>query len=209
MMNAPVNLKPDPADRADDVQASLEKPGAGIPWLESKLLGSGLRLFARRSDRAGAWRKFADEAEQLLMLAEALDEAGGRRRVLVSRGFGMEDSSRFWSPYMILQHVTIVDRGVLMLIRALMAGKSPEKQTSTADLKPSPDAGPESIGVFRETVESWRRHLADLGDLKTSARKDHSWFGSLDAHQWFCLAGIHHGIHRKQLERVLTGVGRS
>ena len=199
--NAPTGER----DAPDDVQARLEAPGAGIPWFERKWFGAGLRLFALGASREKAWAKFEDEADRLLSLAGNVDEETGRRRVLVPRQSGMEDSSRFWSPYMIVQHVTIVDRGLLMLVRALAAGKSPDREISTAAMKPSADAGPESLEAFRETVAARKNQLAANEDLKTGARKVHPWFGSLDAHQWFCLAGIHHGIHRKQMEQVLKG----
>jgi len=34
-------------------------------------------------------------------------------------------------------------------------------------------------------------------------------FGPLDAHGWLCLAGIHHAIHRRQLERILAVKART
>lgn len=171
-------------------------------------MGLGLRLTSRRLSRAEALDKFQAEADLLLAMAVPLSEEAGRTRVLVPRQRAMEDSSRFWSPYMILQHVTIVNRGITMLVRGLAAGKRSDRKASPADVKPSPDAGPEEIASFRETVVSCGDIFRGLGPFDPTVRHLHPWFGPLDAHQWICLMAFHHGVHRKQMELVLRDAGK-
>ena len=187
----------------------LAPPGAGIPWLERTVLTGGVRLYASRASQEAAMALFQRDAAEVLSMAESVSEEIGRKPVLVPRLRAMEDSSRFWSPYMIVQHLDIIDRGVLMLARCLAAGKSSDKVTGTADVKPSPDAGPEVTGKFRETVEAWRNKLATIPDLKTRLRHPHPWFGPLDAHTWVCVAALHHGVHLKQMRLVLRGARKS
>jgi len=201
----PPTMNTDHKQVQQDQEPELDAPGAGVPWLEKKLMGIGLRMYAGSTDRVKALAKFQTGAEELLALAEPLDEATGRKRVLVPRLRAMEDSSRFWSPYMIIQHVTIIDRGVLLLIRALSAGKPPGPARGTADVKPSPDAGPETIAAFRETAAEWQKRIGAIPDLKTALKQPHPWFGKLDGHQWLCVAALHHDIHLKQMAHVLKG----
>lgn len=56
----------------------------------------------------------------------------------------MEDSSRYWSVFMTLDHLRIVNLGVADAIRLLGQDKVPERKADTATVKPSPEAG---IGV--------------------------------------------------------------
>ncbi|MEK7951472.1 DinB family protein [Luteolibacter soli] len=182
---------------------ALAPPGAGLPWLEKKMLGYGLGLYSKVTDRERAMERFLGEAESVLSLATPLSEEEGRRAVLVKRLRGMEDSSRYWSPYMIVQHLVIVDKAMLMMIRMLSAGKTTDRKSSTADVKPSPDAGPEALDEFRELLVRWQETLSGIPDLRSGSRHPHPWFGPLDAHGWSCVAGLHHGIHRRQMEAVL------
>ncbi len=190
--------------KEEGVQPDLAAPGAGIPWLEQKALGAGLRLLSRRMDREKMLARFGEEGELLLSLALPLDEAAGRRRVLVPRQPGMEDSSRFWSPYMILEHVMTVNRAIALLARALAAGKPFGREVRTADVKPSPGVGPEVTGLFRESMGSCRELLAGLEIRGREMRHVHPWFGPLDAHQWCCLMAVHEGIHRRQMQQVIA-----
>ena len=132
------------------------------------------------------------------MMTSRRDLPVGVRRVR-----GMEDSSRCWSPYMIVRHLVMVDKSLLGMILLLSSGKTLNRKVSPADVKPSPDAGPEVIEEFRELLVRWQETLADMGELRGGSRHLHPWFGKLDAHGWLALAAVHHGIHRKQMERVI------
>jgi hypothetical protein len=182
---------------------TLAPPGAGLPWFEELMLRSGLRLYSRFTGSDEILARFQGEGVRVLSLAESLDVAQGRTPVLIERVRGMEDSSRCWSPYMILRHLVMVDKGLLGMILLLSAGKSMNRKVSPADVKPSADAGPEVIEEFRELLEHWQEKLAGVSGLRGGSRHLHPWFGSLDAHGWLALAAVHHGIHRKQMERVL------
>lgn len=187
----------------------LAPPGAGIPWLERMVLKGGVRLYASRTSQQAAMALFQRDAAEVIAMAESVSEEIGRKPALVPRLRAMEDSSRYWSPYMIVQHLDIIDRGVLMLVRGLAAGRSSDKVTGTADVKPSPDAGPDVVGKFRETVAAWQSKLAEIPDLKTRLRHPHPWFGPLDAHAWVCVAALHHGVHLKQMKLVLRDARKS
>ena len=174
-----------------------------MPWFEELVLRNALRLYARVTSRDEMMRKFLSEGEWMLERAAKLDEKQGRTPVLVKRVRGMEDSSRCWSPYMIIRHLVMVDRGMMGLILLLSSGKTLDRKVSPADVKPSPDSGPEVMEEFRELLARWQETIAGLGELRGGSRHLHPWFGEMDANGWFALAAVHHGIHRRQMERVL------
>jgi len=182
---------------------TLAPPGAGLPWFEELVLRNGLRLYSRFTPRDAMLKKFFSQAERVLEMVAPLDETRGRTPVLVKRVRGMEDSSRCWSPYMIVRHLVMVDKSLLGMILLLSSGKTLNRKVSPADVKPPPDAGPEVIEEFRELLVRWQETLAGMGDLRGGSRHLHPWFGKLDAHGWLALAAVHHGIHRKQMERVI------
>jgi len=181
----------------------LAPPGAGLPWWEERALRWGVRLYSRTTGREELLGRFLTEGERVLAMAVPLDEARGRRPVLVRRVRGMEDSSRCWSPYMILEHLLIVNRGMLGMILLLSAGKSTSRKVSTAEVKPSREAGPETVEEFRGMLARWPEALAGIAELRTAGRHAHPWFGPLDAHGWLALGALHQGIHRRQMERVV------
>ncbi|MCW1924975.1 DinB family protein [Luteolibacter arcticus] len=186
--------------------SSLAPPGAGLPRLEEFFLRSGLKIYSRLAGRERVLGLFLRDAERVLSLATPLDEATGRKAVLVPRVRGMEDSSRCWSPYMIVQHLVIVDKAILGMILLLAGGKTTNREVRVADVKPSPEAGPEVMEEFRAVLARWQETLAGIKDLRGGSRHAHPWFGPLDAHEWMSLAALHHGIHLRQMERVVNSL---
>lgn len=196
-------------DTEEAIQASLDKPGAGIPRIEQMTGKIGLFIYAATHQREQALADFEAGAREALSLVCGLGEEMLGKRVMVPRERGMEDSSRFWSPAMIVQHLAIVDRQLLAMVRFLSAGRTSDRVVSTASVKPQPGTGREVIAEYEEVLASWREHLPDEGKLKASARHTHPWFGRMNAHQWMCMAVSHHRIHLRQLRAVLTAAGRS
>jgi hypothetical protein len=118
---------------------------------------------------------------------------------------GLEDSSRFWSPFMVLEHLVIVDTNMLRIMTDLVAGRLHPDEARIEDFKPAPSAGRPSLAAFDELVARFDSRIPSWPKLHTRCRHVHPWFGPLDAHRWLCLAGLHHGIHRRQLKRILAG----
>lgn len=191
----------------DDPEPRLAPPGAGLPRLE--LLAGRILLSLRRafSTREAATARFGAERLRIRRLLDLGDPRLGARRVLIPRLPGMEDSSRHWSVWMTLDHLSIVNRSMARVIDSLTKGRVPEGQASTARVKPSPDA----TSAARDSYESSCDHLlstvATAGNLKTALRYTHPWFGPLDAAAWHLLAGEHLAIHRRQLERIVAVIG--
>jgi hypothetical protein len=186
------------------IEPKLAKPGAGLPWLELKIANFGFHLLNRRTTREKSSALLKKECAAILELARLCPADTGSKRVLIKRLPGMEDSSRYWSVFMTLDHLRIVNLGVADTIRLLGQGKVPERKADTAAVKPSPEATVRVVDDFELSNKLIEQCAAQLPDLKTEARYDHPWFGPLDAAGWYFLAGFHQGLHRKQIEKILS-----
>lgn len=182
---------------------NLEAPGAGLPVLEHRLIDSIFRMYRAFQNRDAALRKFQSHGQFILDAAAGVSENQGRQRVLTRRVFGIEDSSRFWSPYMVVHHLIIVDSSIIKVIEALAAGKSELREAKIADVKPSLQSGPEVVDHFRTVLSDYSNRLTKIADLHTEQKHAHPWFGLLDGYGWHCLAALHHGIHKRQLSAIL------
>ncbi len=181
----------------------LARPGAGLPAVEL-LLSRVIFAVTRLTDsRASALRRLAAEAGRICALVGALDDNAGARRVLVPRLLGLEDSSRFWSPFMVVEHLVIVDTNMFRIMSDLVAGWTHPHEARIEDFKPAPTASRGALASFQNLVGDFEANVPRWPDLHTRCRHTHPWFGPLDAHAWLCLAGMHHAIHRRQLEHIL------
>jgi len=186
--------------------AKLEAPGAGLPKVEllaARVLFNWKRAWATKES---ATALIKTESEAMLRLARGCSPEQGRQRVLIDRLRGMEDSSRYWSLYMTLEHVRIVNMGCLGAIRSLTRGQVPERVASTAAVKPSPEVDESIIGEFEQACELLVKTADGAGDLRTKVRYAHPWFGPLDAAGWSFMAGFHMRLHRKQIEAILSEI---
>ncbi len=188
----------------DSAAIPLAAPGAGLPaielWIAKRMVG----LARWRIDRRQAAELIVRERAALLGLAGRCSAEQGRRRVLIKRPLGMEDSSRFWSVYMTLEHVRIVNESVVHILRELSAGRVPEGAASTAAVKPSPDAGPEAMAGFDRSCAALQEVEPEIRE--TNARYAHPWFGPMDTHGWHVMAGFHTRLHRGQIETILRAL---
>ncbi|MCA9805737.1 MAG: DinB family protein [Cyanobacteria bacterium HKST-UBA02] len=179
----------------------LAPPGAGLPvheWLVAKYIIFP-RLF-KTTSKEEALSRFADQSEKLLAIARAQAPEDLVRRQLVKRLQGMEDSSRYWSVAMVLDHLTIVGSNIQLVVSALSRGKTIDRKASIKEVKPRTDLDPlETIEKFEKMSDRFVSVLKDIDvDAFPNVKYSHPWFGPLNAHQWLIFAAPHEDIHRRQ-----------
>ena len=181
----------------------LSPPGAGLP--KHELLIGRLLFTLRRwtSSRETLNDRFRKERESIRKLLRSCDADSGARRVLIARPAGLEDSSRYWSIWMTLDHLRIVNHGMNRVIGALAKGIVPPGVASTATVKPSPLATSYVVDEYESSCDALLAAVAAVANLRTEVRYAHPWFGPLDAAGWHALAAGHLGIHRVQIERII------
>jgi hypothetical protein len=181
----------------------LEPPGTGLPAFELTWLRILFRLACRLITKDLGLRWFTSESRKIVALANRVSAARGTVPVLIDRIAGIEDSSRYWSVFMVLDHVRIVDEGITLIVRTLTSGHPFPQEIRIQDVKPNPASGPETIARLFSTVDTYESTITRLGTLGRITRHAHPWFGPMTAHDWHCLSAVHHWVHRRQLERIV------
>ena len=189
-------------------EPKLAPPGAGLPKIEGYI--SRLTFAVKRwtGNRDSFTAHFQQEREKIRQLVRYCDAGSAAKRVLIKRPRGMEDSSRYWSVWMTLDHLRIVNCEFVKVISTLTRGVVPPGEASTATVKPGQATTAAVVAEYEAGCDALLAAVAAAPDLKTAVRFGHPWFGPMDAWGWHALAGVHMGIHRVQLERILQGLRR-
>ncbi len=183
---------------------SLAPPGAGIPVLE-RLIGGAIFSVRRRLGNRETWTaEFQREREKIALQYRSLDGSTLCTRILIPRLRGLEDSSRFWSVSMTLDHLRIVNDQIVRVIGSLTRGVVPEGRASTAAVKPRDDVSAAAAAEYEASCDRLLGLAAETTDLRTPLRYAHPWFGPLDAAGWHAMAAMHMGIHRAQIARIIA-----
>ena len=185
------------------VSIQLARPGAGIPPLE---LSAGRIIFAAlRAFKTPEWATahFRRETGIMLRAVRELRPEAADTPVLIPRVAGIEDSSRNWSVLMTLDHLVIVDGMIAEIIEHLAGERLYMRSVAIAELKPTSQQTMETIGKFTKVTQRYVDRVSRSGNLRSSARHRHPWFGALDAYGWHLLAAMHHTIHRRQIQRII------
>ena len=182
----------------------LEAPGAGLPPAELFLVKSLFGAYCFLRSKQGVLNHFSRDADLLVTLMSSLDIENAKKRVLIKRVPGIEDSSRYWSVFMVLEHLSIVNNGILRIIKALTEEQIITEQVRIEDVKPQESAGTEQVAAFSHSVKSYVDQISGVSDLRSKTRHPHPWFGPLNAHGWHCLAAVHQTVHRYQISRILA-----
>lgn len=183
----------------------LAPPGAGIPAIERLVGGVILRLRRGLISRTGLLAQFARERSAIAALYEGRDDRVLSRRVLIPRLRGLEDSSRYWSVWMTLDHLRIVNNSIAGAISELARGRVPPGAASTAAVKPGERVGGEVVAPYQASCDRLAAVCESCSDLRTAVRYEHPWFGPLDGAGLLAMSAMHMGIHRVQITHILRG----
>lgn len=188
---------------SDTISAAiLQPPGAGLPAFELTWLRIYFRCMCAVTSRNAAMHRFKRETEKILSLARTVSATQGTVPVLIDRITGIEDSSRYWSVFMVLDHLRIVNEGMTQIIDDLSHDRLFAQEVRIQDVKPHVDSEPDVVDRFIQSVATYEATINRLGKLGHRVRHPHPWFGPMTADDWHCLAGIHHWVHRRQIERI-------
>ena len=185
-----------------NAEPNLAPPGAGLPKVELFVARIGFAFSRAISSRESVNARFQRERETIARLVKSLDADLASQRVLIARPRGLEDSSRYWSLWMTLEHLRMVHHGITRTIQALAAGIAPKGSASTAAVKPGPDVNATVVEEYEKSCDRLLVTAKEIDDLRTNVRYAHPWFGALDAAGWHALSASHLGIHRVQIERI-------
>lgn len=171
----------------------------------------GCKLIDLRSaskSKQSAIADFARESAEIVKLAKSLSPEQQVERRLIKRLRGLEDSSRYWSVAMTLDHLSIVGSATTDLIVGLSTGKSGFTVVGTADVKPDVVDDPMlALTRFEQMTTQFLQAVTPLSfDPNSTATHLHPWFGPLNAYQWLVFAAPHQNIHRQQIEAIIASL---
>lgn len=191
------------------MEPKLARPGAGIPIFERLLTRFWLLPRAEKRMSAEAVSKlFLSELRKIYELASTLGEKQLATRVLVPRVPGLEDSSRYWSVAMTLEHIVLVSDSMEKISASLARGIVPPIWVDIAKIKPQGQLEAfEALEKFRSYVHSEQQkgNLEHL-HVPSKAKLVHPWFGALHARAWNTLKASHAAVHRKQVQLIVKGL---
>lgn len=183
----------------------LESPGKGLPWREAMM---GKYVIFPVLKTALSWDRalehFESEGHKVLTLVNSVPPDALFRPVLIPRVTGIEDSSRFWSMAMTLQHLLIVGEIIADFIIKLSHGEAVTNTLDIATVKPAKDQSPRIVADYEAFLGNFRTLLEkQVGDKHSSACCVHPWFGCLNPHQWLVMSTFHQFIHRRQIHQII------
>lgn len=194
----------------DDAGFLLEPPGAGLRlWEQVAVRRIIFPCLRANTSWEAAMRLFQREGQRILGDCGDLPMELLFERVLVRRLFGIEDSSRYWSPAMVLEHLTMVGTRMGEIIVALSKHRPARPIVDMKDMKPSGRAAEDIVQQFGVFLKVFADAMEErVGDRGSESSCRHPRFGSLDAHGWCCLAALHQWLHRRHLDAILRKLRR-
>jgi hypothetical protein len=192
------------------MEPTLAKPGAGIPWVERAFVRFWLMpREVRRRSFEDVQKTFVENGKRALSLARELSVEDLNRLVLVERVPGMEDSSRYWSVAMTLDHLMIVGEKMSEAICLCAEGKPIPFEADVAKVKPPvpQQVSAEVLGrfeLFLARVDEKLRNRWKNRDSQT--RFPHPWFGAMTPKQWHWVMAGHQRLHRVQVQKIIQGL---
>jgi len=189
-----------------NVEPQLAPPGAGLPWFQLLFLKYYVGPFVSvRTTRDESQRRFKKVSQNILKLINGLSDHQLNQKVLIPKQMGLEDSSRYWSVAMTLEHIVIVGRAMCSVIAQLDKGIVPQVVADTAKVKPlGLMSSRESVELFKKFInEEYGTMEQNFKNFEAETRFHHPWFGQIKARQWYWLITIHTGLHLNQIKKIL------
>jgi hypothetical protein len=182
----------------------LAAPGAGLPWGELHVARWLFSSACVLTSRPRSERRIRDEQRAINDRVATCTLSVLSRQTLIPRPRGLEDSSRYWSILMTLDHLRIVNLEIAKTIESLVADRIPSRVASTAAVKPSAVVDASVLIDFDRSCRELCAAGHEASSLRTRRRHVHPWFGPLNAEQWKILGGMHLGLHRGQIDTILS-----
>ena len=189
-------------------EPKLQAPGAGLPLIQRL----ALKLFVGPfQSKMVSWEESRAKYERLtsriLTKSETISAVDRKIKVLVKPIIGLEDSSRYWSVDMLLEHLLIVGTQMEVVILMLASGSSPDRKVDIAKVKPT---NASSASSTQDILAQYKRFAPGLMERLDAGMKNknslttlhHPWFGPINARQWYWLASSHQAIHWEQLKQI-------
>ncbi len=171
-----------------------------------------LRPFvAERTPWEVSTQRFLKIHGKILQEIEGLSQRELTTKMLVPPLRGLEDSSRYWSISMTLEHLMIVGQSVQMAIVELGSNRSIKQKVDTAKVKPK------GLANFEELLSQFKSYALhtptqlepQVKDKNSKTKHYHPWFGNFTVKGWYWLLAMHGGVHLQQIREIKKGLNKT
>ena len=181
----------------------LEPPGAGLPKDELESVQINFHQGFHNNPLSYYSNLFASETTHMLQLTDEVNEPQRITQVLIIPIRGLEDSSRYWSIYMTLEHLHICNVIFSDIIEKLLRNKEETMTTVLPEnLKPSKQSNINSLVAFNASAKAFQHITFQATNLYTEGTHPHPWLGPLSAAGWLAMSAMHMTNHRIQIEQI-------
>lgn len=149
--------------------------------------------------------------DDYLELSNSISHESASCLVKIPKIKGIDENSKDWSFYMLLEHLSLVNSSISAIVYQLCLD---QKLHGLAlidikkDVSPSCDASFKQVSLFEQTIKNHFYNLVELPDnLRTTRKVEHPLLGELNAHMWNCALAFHLKEHYKQAKYIVEQVG--
>ncbi len=191
-----------------NTEPKLQPPGAGLPFLQKFALRFLIGpIQTKRTPWETSRSRYEKTTTKILKTIENIPSEKRKTKILVDPIIGLEDSSRYWSVDMLLEHLLIVSKNIENIILALADGSVPKVMVDTARVKPTSASSDQSSSHLFSEFNSFAPLLMQRLDTQMKNRDSkltlrHPWFGECTARQWYWVLAAHQNIHWQQLKQI-------
>jgi hypothetical protein len=178
---------------------------------ENVWLKSSFELRCLTGSFAGNTRRFEKHAEHILRTINSNDYGLLSQYPKIPRLMGMQNESREWTVFMVVDHLRLHIDFVLNAIRALVIDDELRTAVPRFRYLVPDDVGAECIDQFQDSVWQYTGFVGNLFDSgkfrEPSGSILHPWLGRLNVKRLHAYAGFHLSIHRSQIQKILATEG--
>ena len=182
----------------------LQPPGTGLPKLEKAFIKYILVPFAKYGlgwQSSRIWLNY--EMRAITKMLSPLTKKAYHQRTLIDHHLGIEDDTRDWSIAMVIEHLVIVNTGIIEVIKTLGQEETVDMEIRIEDVKPH--HGEHTLTELRSLLDTYHQ---DYTPPKHNSQmtKAHPWFVEFNDQEWNTFLAIHTWVHRRQIEAILKGL---
>lgn len=189
-------------------EPKLQAPGAGLPLIQKLALRFLVGPFqSKKTPWEVSRARYEKLTAKIIAKAESIPAEKRKIKILVDPIIGLEDSSRYWSVDMLIEHLMIVSKNMEGIILQLTSGTVPQIKVDVAKVKPTVASSESSTQDLLKEYKTFAPPLLQNLDSKMKNRDSpltllHPWFGECTARQWYWVLAAHQGIHWNQLKEI-------
>lgn len=187
----------------DRKKHNLQAAGSGLPkfenlFIKTLLVPLGRIFLGWKSSKA--WLDY--EIRSIEQMTKNLSEDQLHKRVLIDHILGIEDDTRDWSIALTIEHISIVNAGIIQVIKTLSQEQAFDAPISIVAVKPQNNTV--SLDELKKIIKDYESFTPQT--RKSKSTKAHPWFIEFNNKDWNTFLAIHTWVHKRQIKAILKNM---